>query len=94
MVGTKGFFRSAVLLNPRRGYSVVDATILRQIGYYGRPNQHLLPGANRSSRVCRVASFGESLYEERDGGVYLEVKAVVLSRDIPASLLAEHKGLN
>jgi hypothetical protein len=73
-----------VLLSPRRGYSVIDATTLQQIEDYGGPGQHLLPPDTGGGFIWRMYSI--SRYEERDGGVYLETEAIVLSRDIPASL--------
>lgn len=51
MVRTTGFFGVTVLLNPRRGYGVVDAAIFRQTADYGRTGQHHLPSASRPSRV-------------------------------------------
>jgi hypothetical protein len=72
------------LVTPRRGYTVVDATTLQQIEDYGRASQHLLPPDIGGGFIWRIYSI--SRYEERDGGVYLEIEAMALSRDIPASL--------
>jgi hypothetical protein len=69
---------------PHRGYSVVEATSLQQIEDYGRPGEHLLPLDTGDGFIWRIHSV--SRYEERDGGVYLEIEAMLLSRDIPASL--------
>jgi hypothetical protein len=73
-----------VMVNPHRGYSVVDATTLQEIEDYGRPDAHLLPPGTGGGFIWRIYSI--SRYEERDGGVYLEIEAIVLSRDIPNSL--------
>jgi hypothetical protein len=72
------------LINPHRGYTIVDATTLQQIEGYGRPGEHLLPPDTGGGFIWRIYSM--SRYQERDGGVYLEIEAIVLSRDIPGSL--------
>ena len=71
-------------LGPHRWYGVVDATTLQQIEDYGRPGEHLLPPDTGRGFIWRAHSI--SRYEERDGGVYLELEAIVLSRDIPSSM--------
>lgn len=73
-----------VIINPHRGYGVVEATTLQQIEDYGRADEHLLPPDTGGGFIWRIYSV--SRYEERDGGVYLEIEAIVLSRDIPSSL--------
>jgi hypothetical protein len=73
-----------VILDSHRGYSVVEATNLQQIEDCGRPAEHLLPPDTGTGLIWRI--HGVSRYEERDGGVYLEIEVIVLSRDIPSSL--------
>ncbi len=73
-----------VRMDPRRGYSVVDATEIQQIESYGHAGQHLLPPDTGSGFIWRIRSLAR--YEERDGGVLLELEAIALTRDIPASL--------
>ena len=73
-----------VRVDARRGYSVVDATEIRQIEGYGHASQHLLAPDTGSGFVWRIRSLAR--YEERDGGVLLELEAIALTRDIPASL--------
>ena len=67
-----------------RGYSIVDATRVQQIEDYGHPSQHLLPPDTGSGFIWRLHSVAR--YEERDGGVYLEIQAMALTRNIPPSL--------
>ena len=43
-----------------------------------------MPENEGSGLIWRL--FGITRFEERDGGVYVELEAIVLSRDIPASL--------
>ena len=73
-----------VIVDPHRGYSIVDATTLQQIEDCGRSGEYLLPPDTGSGIIWRIHSVAR--YEERDGGVYLEIEVVVLSREIPSSL--------
>jgi hypothetical protein len=73
-----------VIVSAQRGYTVVNATRLQQIEDYGQHSEHLLPPDTGGGFLWRIHSI--SRYEERDGGVYLEIEAIALSRDIPASL--------
>ena len=73
-----------VSIDSRRGYGVADATRIQQIEDYGRPSEHLLPADTGSGFIWRIRSI--SRYLERDGGVYLEIEAIALTRDIPSSL--------
>ena len=73
-----------VTLDSSKGYNVADSTELRQIERYGRSDERLLPPDTGSGFIWRMHSTAR--YEERDGGVYLEVEAIALTRDIPGSL--------
>jgi hypothetical protein len=73
-----------VVVDSHRGYNVADATQIRQIEGYGHPDQRLLPPDTGSGFMWRIHSIAR--YEERDGGVYLELEGIALTRDIPASL--------
>jgi hypothetical protein len=73
-----------VVIDSRRGYGVADATRIQQIEDYGRPSEHLLPADTGTGFIWRIRSI--SRYLERDGGVYLEIEAIALTRDIPSSL--------
>ena len=72
------------VVGSHRGYSIVDATSIQEIEAYGHSDQHLLPPDNGNGFIWRIHTI--SRYEERDGGVYLEIEAMVLSRDVPASV--------
>ena len=63
---------------------VANATRIQQIEDYGRPSEHLLPADTGSGFIWRIRSI--SRYLERDGGVYLEIEAIALTRDVPSSL--------
>lgn len=72
------------MVDPRRGYSIVNTTQLREIEGAGQSGEHLLPPGQGSGFIWRMHSIAR--YEERDGGVYLELEAIALTRDIPLSL--------
>ncbi len=67
-----------------RWYSVAHSTRIQQIDDFGRRGERLLPQDEGSGYIWRV--FSISRYEQRDGGVYVEVEFIALSRDIPLSL--------
>jgi hypothetical protein len=73
-----------VMLDAHRGYSIVESVEIREIEGYGHPGEHLLPAGTGNGFIWRIRSVAR--YEERDGGVYLELEAAALTRDIPASL--------
>jgi hypothetical protein len=75
---------SFVRLDDRRVYSILRTTRIQQIENYGTPGQHVLPADEGTGLIWRI--FSVTRYLERDGGVYVELEVVVLSRDIPASL--------
>ena len=73
-----------VVLGTHRGYTIAEAVEVREIERYGRSDERLLPAGTGNGFIWRIRSIAR--YEERDGGVYLELEAMALTRDIPASL--------
>jgi hypothetical protein len=73
-----------VRLDSRRGYNVADTVRVQEIEHYGHPEERFLPPGTGSGYIWRLHSIAR--YEERDGGVYLELEAIALTRDIPASV--------
>jgi len=71
-------------LDERRGYNIANTTQVREIESYGKNDEYLLPPGQGSGFIWRLHSIAR--YEERDGGVYLELEAVALTRSIPPSL--------
>jgi hypothetical protein len=65
----------------QRWYSISDSTRIQEIAGYGTENQHMLPEDEGTGLIWRTYSI--TRFEERDGGVYIELQAIVLSRDIP-----------
>jgi len=73
-----------VRLDAHRGVSVADAVEMREIERYGHADQRLLPPGTGNGFIWRIRSIAR--YEERDGGVYMELEVMALTRDIPASV--------
>jgi hypothetical protein len=70
-------------LSPTRIYSVSHTTRVQEIDDLGTSSEHKMPVDTGNGYVWRLYSM--SRMEERDGGVYVEMEAIVLSRDIPAA---------
>jgi hypothetical protein len=66
-----------------RGYSIADSTQTREIVEYGQPGEHFLPPDTGSGFIWRMHTI--TRYEEEDGGVYVEIEALALTREIPSS---------
>jgi hypothetical protein len=73
-----------VEVDPRHGYSIATTTQVREIDSYGQAGERYLPPGQGNGFIWRMQSIAR--YEERDGGVYLELEALALTRDIPGSL--------
>jgi hypothetical protein len=73
-----------VRVDDRRGYSVARTTRIQEIEEYGAPAERVLREGEGHGIIWRL--FGFTRYVERDGGVYIELEAIGLSRDIPVSL--------
>ncbi len=71
-------------VDARRAYSISRATRIQEIEEYGTPAQRILRQGEGTGIIWGL--FSTTRYVERDGGVYVEVEAIGLSRDIPASL--------
>jgi hypothetical protein len=71
-------------VDSRRGYGVSRSVQLQEIENYGTAQQKLLAPGTGNGYLWRLHSI--TRYEQRDDGVYLEVEAMALTRDIPASV--------
>ena len=71
-------------LDELRWYSNAHTTRVQEIRHYGRPDEQELPPDQGSGYVWRLYSVAR--FQERDGGVYIELEAVALSRDIPVGV--------
>jgi hypothetical protein len=94
LLANKSFFLKTALdtdyescevhLDDRRVYSVSRTTRIQEIEEYGAPAQRILHEGEGNGIIWRL--FWITRHVERHGGVYLELEAIGLSRDIPASL--------
>src|ERR1700677_2954206 len=66
-----------------RWYGVSNTTEIREIDKFGTEEQRTLPPDEGTGLIWRLSSI--TRLEERDGGVYAELEAIALSRDIPAA---------
>ena len=71
-------------VDDRHWYSISHTTRIQEVDDYGSESQHELPEDVGTGLIWRLTSI--TRFEERDGGVFMELEAIALSRDIPASL--------
>jgi len=72
-----------IRLDNHRFYVVSRSTRVQEIEGYGQPGGHRMPEGEGSGYIWKLFSIVR--LEQRDGGVYIELETVVLSRDIPAA---------
>jgi hypothetical protein len=70
-----------VQVEAKRWYSVSQSIRLESIENYGQPDMRALPPDHGPGYVWRLYSL--TRFEESDGGVYVELEALGLSRDVP-----------
>ncbi len=75
---------SFVRVDQHRLYSYSNTTHIQEVDKFGTPEQRTLPEDEGTGFIWRLSSIMR--LEERDGGVYAELEAYALSRDIPAAL--------
>jgi hypothetical protein len=75
---------SYVPAGPGRWYSTATTVRVQEIEDYGQAGEHKLPSGKGSGYIWRL--HGITRYEEGDGGVYMEIEAIALSREIPAAM--------
>jgi hypothetical protein len=71
-------------IDGNRCYSIAYSTRVRGVENYGLSNEHEAPMNTGRGLIWRLYSI--SRFEQRDGGVYIELEVVALSRDIPGAL--------
>jgi hypothetical protein len=72
-----------VRLDANRVYLVSNAARVVEIADYGQPSEHPFTESQRPGYVWRT--IGVTRLEQRDGGVYVEMETVALSRGIPVA---------
>jgi len=75
---------SYVRVDSKRSYSIAYTTRVQEIKDFGQPRERKLAPNEGSGYIWRLHSI--TRFEERDNGVYVELEAIALSRDIPATL--------
>lgn len=73
-----------VKLDETRWYSITHTTRVQELRHYGQPDEQKLLPDQGTGYVWRLYSIAK--FQQRDGGTYVEVEAIALSRDIPAAL--------
>jgi hypothetical protein len=73
-----------VRLDSCRFYSVSKTTRVQEIEEYGQPGEHRIPEGEGRGYIWKLFSIAR--LQQRDGGVYVEVEAVGLSREIPGAV--------
>lgn len=73
-----------IRLDEHRWYAFSNTVHIREIDKLGTSDQRTLPEDQGTGYIWRLSSI--TRLEERDGGVYAELEALALSRDIPAAL--------
>ncbi|HEY3835072.1 MAG TPA: hypothetical protein VGL72_00800 [Bryobacteraceae bacterium] len=75
------YHATVMRVDEHRAYSITGTSRVQEIEDYGEPAEHALPEGHGGGYIWKLHSI--SRLEERDGGVYIELEALVLSRDIP-----------
>lgn len=76
--------QTAVRLSTNRAYTTAQTVSISEVRDYGSPDQQFLPENEGSGYIWRMCAF--SRLEQREEGVYIELEALALSRDVPAGL--------
>jgi hypothetical protein len=71
-------------INENKFYSTSYSTRVREVENFGMADEHEAPANTGRGLIWRLYSI--SRLEQRDGGVYVELEAVALSRDVPSAL--------
>jgi hypothetical protein len=71
-------------LDAEHGYSLSRSTRISEIESPGAPNERALGPTEDHGFLWRLNTYWS--YEERDGGLYMQIESVSLSRSIPAGL--------
>ncbi|MBS1802326.1 MAG: hypothetical protein JST28_03120 [Acidobacteria bacterium] len=71
-------------LDPRHGFSTSRSMKVSEIENAGTEKERALPPDKEHGYLWRLNSYWS--YEERDGGLYMQIESVSLTRGIPAGL--------
>jgi hypothetical protein len=71
-------------LDPDNGWSASRSTQVREIADAGTPHEHALPPEDDHGFLWRINTCWT--WQERDGGLYIQVESISLTRGIPTGL--------
>lgn len=71
-------------LDPENGWSAARSTQVREIADAGTPHEHALPPEDDHGFLWRINTYWT--WQERDGGLYIQVESISLTRGIPTGL--------
>jgi hypothetical protein len=71
-------------LDVQHGYSISESTRIAEIASSGTSTERTLNASEEHGFLWRLNTYWS--YEERDGGLYLQIEAVSLTRSIPRGL--------
>ena len=71
-------------LDALRGYSITRSTQISEIDSPGTRHEHALTSSEEHGFLWRLYTYWT--YEERDGGLYMQIESVSLTRSIPTGL--------
>ncbi len=71
-------------LDAQRGYSISRSTRISEIASPGTLSEHALSAREEHGFLWRLNTYWS--YEERDGGLYMQVESVSLTRSVPHGL--------
>ena len=71
-------------LDPQHGYSISRSTNIAEIASPGTPSEHALSPSEAHGFLWQLNTYWS--YEEKDGGLYLQIETISLTRSIPTGL--------
>ena len=71
-------------LDEQHGYSISRSTRISEIGSPGTSSEHVLSADEEHGFLWRLNTYWS--YEERDGGLYMQIESVSLTRSVPTGL--------
>ena len=71
-------------LDAQHGYSASRSTQITEIADPGTPDEHAMSGSDSHGFLWRLNAYWS--YEERDGGLYMQIETVSLARSIPTGV--------
>lgn len=71
-------------LGAGRGYSISRSARIAEIAAPGTPAEHVLSASEEHGFLWRQNTYWS--YEERDGGLYMQIESISLTRTIPTGL--------